>query len=222
MAVSQDAVGWGLPAGYVKASHPLLQVNSFFTPSSHSSSDITMDSSVSCACQQDSNSVALNVQDLVLKLQALATSRRARRNAFPRPRGISCHRQKRQPAGRSKPTRYNDKYISKSPSNTNTEPTLPTNRGGDASQPHGDTPRFFDIDEVLDEILEGILEGILDGIPSVKVDEIDLTQCEGSEGVEKAIDSAVLVEMTPREMVSGGMEVMDILDLSIANSVMPC
>jgi hypothetical protein len=32
------------------------------------------------------------------------------------------------------------------------------------------------------------------------VDEIDLTQCEGSEGVEKAVDSAVLVEMTPREM----------------------
>ncbi|KAI8674505.1 hypothetical protein NCS57_00348400 [Fusarium keratoplasticum] len=153
-----------------------------------------MDSSVSCACQQDSNSVALNVQDLVLKLQALATSRRARRNAFPRPRGISCrrHRQKRQPAGHRKPTRYNDKYILKSPSNTNTEPTLPTNKGGDASQPHDDTPRFFDINEILDEVL--------DGIPSVKVDEIDLTQCEGSEGVEKAVDSAVLVYMTPREM----------------------
>ncbi|KAM6529624.1 hypothetical protein FALCPG4_007754 [Fusarium falciforme] len=162
-----------------------------------------MDSLVSCACQQDSNSVRLDVQDVVLKLrQALAISRCARRNAFPRPRGISCHRrrQKRQPAGRSKPTRYNDQYISKSPSNTNTEPTLPTNRGGDASQPHDDTLRFFDIDEVLDEILDGILHGILDGIPSVKVDEIDLTQCEGSEGVEKAVESAVRVEMTPREM----------------------
>lgn len=134
------------------------------------------------------------MQDLVLKLQALATSHHARRNAFPRPRGISCRRrrQKRQPAGHSKPTRRNNKYISKSPSNTNTEPTLRTNRGDVASQPHDDTPRFFDINEILDEVL--------DGIPSVKVDEIDLTQCEGSEGVEKAVDSAVLVYMTPREM----------------------
>ncbi|KAM6527490.1 hypothetical protein FSOLCH5_003560 [Fusarium solani] len=150
-----------------------------------------MDSSVPCACQQDSNSVPLDVQDLVLKLrQALAISRCARRNAFPRPRGISCHRrrQKRQPAGRSKPTRHNDKYISKSLSNTNTEPILSANRGNDATQPHNETLRFVDVDEILD------------GIPSVEVDEIDLTQCEGSEGVEKAVDSAVLVKMTPREM----------------------
>ncbi|KAJ3469813.1 hypothetical protein MRS44_003878 [Fusarium solani] len=140
--------------------------------------------------KQDSNSVPLDVQDLVLKLrQALAISRCARRNAFPKPRGISCHRrrQKRQPAGRSKPARYNGKYTSKS-SNTNTEPTLPTNRGGDAAQLHDDAPRFLDVEEILARI------------SYVEVDEVNLTQCYGSEGIQEAIDSAVPVYMTLHEM----------------------
>ncbi|RSL89847.1 hypothetical protein CEP52_014764 [Fusarium oligoseptatum] len=145
-----------------------------------------MDSSVPCASQQDSNSVALDVQDLVLKLQqAFATRRHTRRNAPRGPRGISCRRQKRQHARRLKPSRRNDTHT---PPNTNTELTLPANNGGDAAQPHHDAPRFFDIEEILAQI------------SYVEVDEINLTQCYGSEGIQKAIDSAVPVYMTLHEM----------------------
>ncbi|RSL43987.1 hypothetical protein CEP54_014873 [Fusarium duplospermum] len=155
----------------------------------HPFSDITMDSSVPCACQQDSNSVPLDVQGLVLKLRhALAISRCAHRNTFPRPRCISYHRrrQKRQLAGRSKPARY-EKYTSKS-SNANTEPTLPTKRGSDAPQLHDDAPRFMDVEDILARI------------SYVEVDEVNLTQCYGSEGIQEAIDSAVPVYMTLHEM----------------------
>ncbi|RTE68340.1 hypothetical protein BHE90_017281 [Fusarium euwallaceae] len=148
-----------------------------------------MNSSMSCACQKDSNSVALDVQDLVLKLRAFATSRHARHNAPRGPRGISYRRRMRQPAERLKLSRRNDKYTSKSsPSNTNTETALPTKIRGGASQLHNDTPKFFDIEEILAKI------------SYVEVDEINLTLCNGSEGVLEAIDSAVPVYMTLHEM----------------------
>ena len=141
-----------------------------------------------CACQQGSNPVALDVQDLVLKLQALIKRRRAHRNTFPRPRGISCRRprQTRQPTGYPKPTQCHDTHTSKSPSNTSIEPTLPTNRGD--AQLHHDATKFFDIEEILAKI------------SYVEVDEINLTQCDGSEGIQEAIDSAEPVYMTLHEM----------------------
>ena len=144
-----------------------------------------MDSSKRCARQQGSNPVSLDVQDLVLKLQALIKRRRARRNTFRRPRGISYHRprQRRQPTEYPKPTRCHDTHTS---SHTSTKPTLPTNKGD--AQFHNDATRFFGIEEILAKI------------SYVEVDEIDLTQCDGSEGIQEAIDSAEPVYMTLHEM----------------------
>lgn len=147
---------------------------------------------MSCACQQDSNSVALDVQDLVLKLQAFATSRHARRNAPRGPRGISCRRRRRrrQQTGQHIGHLTSRRNDTRTPSNTNTESTLPTDTAGDASQLHSDAPGFSDVEEILFEV------------PHIEVAEIDLTWCMGSEDVQKAVDSAKSIRMAPCEFAN--------------------